>query len=177
MEKAALELHYDFEEQQKQVVATLEGTQHAKGEEAQRIRELQKERAKMEEEKKEQIKLMQDAASLEREAKARCRHLESKEDEAVHGIADSPLKNIANGLTSMIGIGKVFDNSAAEKQAAHWKDKRIEALQLENEHRQRRHQALSRMTEFATKIKGCTTEENMADAAVGALHEAIEALK
>ncbi len=88
--KAALELHHDFEEQQKKVVATLEGTHHAKGEEAQRIRELQKERAKMEEEKKEQMKLMQDAATLELEAEARRRHLESKEDEAVHGIADSP---------------------------------------------------------------------------------------
>ncbi len=44
------------------------------------------------------------------------------------------------------------------------------ALELHDE-------ALGRMTEFATRIKDCTTEENMADAAAEALHEATGALK
>ena len=178
MEKAAMELHEDFKAQERKVEDALEGTQRAKGEEARRIIELKKEREQLEENRKAEEVLLKDAAKLEREAEAQRHHLEEKEDEAIRDIASlGPLKSVANAFTRSVGIGDVFDDKAAEKQASHWRDKRIEALEKENECRQQRHSALSRMTEFATKIKNCTTEENMADAAADSLHEAIGVLK
>ena len=178
MEKAALELHEDFEQQAGKVEYTLEGTQKVQSKEALRIKELQKQRQQFEVAKQEQVKLMEDAHRLEREAEAGRRRIEEKEDEAISGIgSNNPLKLFANACTSMIGIGKVFDENEAEKKAAHWKERRVEALQVENKFRQQRYEALGKMTEFAMKIKECTTEENMAEVAVEALHYSIGALK
>ena len=93
MEKAALELHHDFEQQAGKVEYTLEGTQKLKKEEALRIKELQKQRQQFEAAKQEQVKLMEDAHRLEREAEAGRRRIEEKEDEAISGIgSNSPLK-------------------------------------------------------------------------------------
>ena len=178
MEKAALELHEDFEQQAGKVERTLEGTQKVQSKEALRIKELQKQRQQFEVAKQEQVKLMEDAHRLEREAEAGRRRIEEKEDEAISGIgSNNPLKLLVNGFTSVIGIGKVFDENESEKKAAHWKERRVEALQVENQFRQQRYEALGKMTEFAMKIKECTTEENMAEVAVEALHYSIGALK
>jgi len=178
MEKAALELHEDFEQQAGKVEYTLEGTQKVQSKEALRIKELQKQRQQFELAKQEQVKLMEDAHRLEREAEAGRRRIEEKEDEAISGIgSNNPLKLLVNACTSMIGIGKVFDENESEKKAAHWKERRVEALQVENKFRQQRYEALGKMTEFAMKIKECRTEENMAEVAVEALHYSIGALK
>ena len=178
MEKAALELHHDFEQQAGKVEYTLEGTQKVQSKEELRIQELQKQRQQFEDKKQEQMKLMEDAQRLEREAEAGRRHIEEKEDKAISSIgSNNPLKLVVNACTSMLGIGKVFDEHEAEKKAAHWKEKRIEALQVENKFRQQRYEALGKMTEFAMKIKECTTEQNMAEVAVEALHHSIGALK
>ena len=178
METAAMELHHEFKEEEKKVETALENTQKAKGEEAQRIIDKAKERQKMEEHQKEQRELMKDAQRLEREAETQRRETEMKEDEAVRsiGTANNSLKAMVNAFTSPFGF-KVFDEHAPEKQAQHWKERRIEALKKENEFRQQRYEALNRMTTFASKIKDCQTEENMAEAAAEALHEAIGALK
>ena len=48
---------------------------------------------------------------------------------------------------------------------------------MEQAIRRQRHTALSKMTEFATRIKNCDTEENMAKIAGDALHQAVGALK
>ena len=178
METAAMELHHEFKEEEKKVEAALESTQRAKGEEAQRIIDQAKEREQLEEKRKEQMELMKDAQRLEREAEAQRRETEMKEDEAIRSIGtpNNPLKAMVNAFTSPFGF-KVFDEHAPEKQAHHWKERRIEALKKENEFRQQRYEALNRMTTFAAKIKDCKTEENMAEAAAEALHEAIGALK
>ena len=178
METAARELHHEFKEEEKKVEAALENTQRAKGEEAQFIIDKAKERQQLEEHQKEQMELMKDAQRLEREAEAQRRETEMKEDEAVRsiGTANNPLKAMANAFTSPFRF-KVFDEHAPEKQAQHWKERRIEALKKENEFRQQRYEALNRMTTFASKIKDCQTEKNMAEAAADALHEAIGALK
>jgi len=178
MEKAALELHEDFEQQAGKVEYTLEGTQKVQSKEALRIKELQKQRQQFELAKQEQVKLMEDAHRLEREAEAGRRRIEEKEDEAISGIgSNNALKLLVNACTSMIGIGKVFDENESEKKAAHWKERRVEALQVENKFRQQRYEALGKMTEFAMKIKECKTEENKAEVAVEALHYSIGARK
>lgn len=178
MEKAAMELHDEFKREEKKVEDTLKKTQRAKGEEAQRIIDKAKEREQLEEQQKEQLKLMKDAQRLEREAEEQRRENEMKEDEAIKSIgsANNPLKGMINAFTSPFGF-KVFDEHAPEKKAQHWKEKRIEALKKENEFRKQRYEALKKMTNFASMIKDCQTEENMAEAAENALHQAIGALK
>ena len=178
MEKAAMELHDEFKQEEKKVESALVKTQKAKGEEAQRIEDKRKEREQLEVERQKEEELMKDAQRLEREAEAERRQTEMKEDEAIRSIGapNNPLKIMLNAFTSPFGA-KMFDERAAEKQAKHWKEKRIDALKKENEFRQQRYEALSRMTSFASKIKDCQTEANMAEAAADALHEAIGALK
>ena len=56
MAAAALELQRDFESQERKVITTLETTQRTRGEEAIRIEELKRERAKMEYNKQVQAK-------------------------------------------------------------------------------------------------------------------------
>ena len=176
MAKAALELHDEFEKQKEKVVGTLSNTQRAKSDEAIRIEDKAKERQELEEKQKHQQDLMKDAQRLEREAEAQRREMEAKEDEAIGSIQPiSGFKKLINGL---VGI-EIFDDgrATAERKAKHWKEKRIEALEKENEYRQMRYDALERMGSFAAKIQNCETEANMAAAAVDALHEAITALK
>ena len=169
MEKAAMELHDEFKQKEKK--------------EAQLIN-IGKERKQLEVERQKEEELMMDAQRLEREAEAECeaeaerQQMEMKEDEAIRSIGapNNPLKIMLNAFTSPFGA-KIFDERAAEKQAQHWKEKRIDALKKENEFHQQHYEALSRMTSLASKIKDCQTEANMAGAAADELHEAIEAVK
>ena len=177
MAKAALELHKEFKSEEEEVIKTLEKTQRAKGDEANRIEEKNKERKQLQLEHDKERKLMEDQHRLEREAEAERRIVEQKEDAAISSIGyTNPVKAVINAFTSHLGF-KVFDEHAAEKQAMHWKEKKIEALKKENEIRQKRHDALAKMTEFAAKMTECKTEQNMAEAAENALHEAVGALK
>ena len=180
MEEAALELHHDFVAEEKKVVDILENTQRARGKEAERIKELEKERQQMELEKKEQERLIDEHQSKEREAEARRRDLEQKEDQAISDL-DSVgpgkiLKRICNSLTSRVGV-KVFDEEAPEKKVELLKNSRREALEAEQAIRKQKHDSISRMTEYAAKIVDCQTEENMAECAEEALHKTIGALK
>ena len=169
MEKAALELHHDFEQQAGKVEYTLESCNEALG-----IQELQKQHQQFEDKKQEQMKLMEEAQRLEHEAEEDRRRIEEKEDEAISSIgSNSPLKLLVNGVMDMLGIGKVFENEA-EKKAAHWKERRIEALQVENKFRQHRWEALLKTTELGIEIKA---EQKMAEVAVDALFLSIGALK
>ena len=183
MEKAALELHGEFVAEEKKVEKTLEKTQKARGAEALRIKELQREREQMELKKQEQERLMKEHQAKESEAEVRRRDLEQKEDEAIAELgndsagASKIIKKLCNAMTSKIAWVEFFDNEASEKKAAALKECRREALQKEQEIRRQKHEALSKMTEFAAMIKNCDTEENMAECAEKALHQAIGALK
>lgn len=180
MEKAALELNNDFIKEEEKVVKTLEKTQKVRGAEALHIKEMQKEREEMERKKTLQEQLMKEHQKAEQEAEARRRDLEQREDKAIadfdSGGAGKIFKKICNSLTSKVGV-EVFDMGAPEKKLEALKNCRKEALEKEQAIRQQRHDALSKMTEFASKIKNCDTEENMAKIAEDALHEAIGALK
>lgn len=175
MAKAARDLQIKFTEEQVKVVNALKKTQLARGEEAKRIEDKNKEYAEAEEALKHQQKLMEDAQKLEKEAEKQRQQMEAKEDETLQSIPHATgFQKIINALFQT----EIFDDgTAARKTAQQWKEKRIEALEKENKFRKLRHEALDRMTTFATKMKNCTTEANMAEAATNALHEAITALK
>ena len=181
MEKAALELHGEFVAEEKNVEKTLEKTQKARGAEALRIKELKKEREQMELKKQEQERLMKEHQAKETEAEARRRDLEQREDEAIAELdsagASKIFKKLCNAVTSKVAGLEFFDSEAPEKKAAALKECRREALQKEQAIRAQKHEALSKMTEFAAMITNCDTEENMAECAEKALHQAIGALK
>ena len=175
MAKAAIELHQEFKKEEEKVVSALKKTQIARGEQAQKIEEKKREHAKAEENLKHQKKLMEDAQKLEKEAEEQRQQMEMKEDEAINSIQH------ATGIQKLINAmfqKEIFDDGSAGKQKAqHWKEKRIEALEKENQFRKMRYEALERMTTFAAKMKDCSTQAKMAEAATSALHEAITALK
>ena len=175
MQKAALALHQEFTNEQEKVVNALKKTQKARGEEAQRIEEKRREHAQVEENLKHQQKLLEDAKKLEKESEQQRQQMEMKEDEAINSIQQATgFKKFINAMFQT----EIFDDgSAAKQKAQHWKEKRIEALEKEKEFRKQRYEALDRMTIFAARMKDCTTQANMAEAATNALHEAISALK
>ena len=180
MEEAALELHHDFVAEEKKVIDILENTQRARGKEAKRVKMLEKECQQMELEQKVQERLIDEHQSKEREAEARRRDLEQKEDQAISDL-DSVgpgiiLKRICNSLTSRVGV-KVFDEEAPEKKVELLRNSRREALEAEQAIRKQKHDSISRMTTYAAKILDCQTEENMAECAEEALHKTIGALK
>ena len=176
-----LTLHGEFVAEEKKVEETLEKTQKARGAEALQIKELQREREQMELKKQEQERLMKEHQAKESEAEARRRDLEQREDEAIAELdsvdVSKIIKNLCNAVTSKFVGVEFFDSETPEKKAAALKECRREALQKEQEIRRQKHEAFSKMTEFAAMIKTCDTEENMAECAEKALHQAIGALK
>ena len=175
MQTAALELHDEFAKEKDKVVSAMQKTQRARGEEARIIEDKRREREQIEENLKHQQKLLADAKKLEKAAEEERMQMEMNESDAINSIQHaSGIKKFINALLQ----AEIFDDGSASKQKAqHWKEKRIEALEKEKEFRKQRYQALDRMTVFASKIKDCSTAQNMAEAATNALHEAISALK
>ena len=72
---------------------------------------------------------------------------------------------------------KVFDEEDAKTKAEKLRQNRIEALEAERAIREKRQKAMASMSAFAAKLKQCKNDEQMAECAVDALHEAIGALK
>lgn len=175
MQTAALELHNEFAKEKDKVVSTLKETQRARGEEARIIEDKRREREQIEENLKHQQKLLADAKKLEKAAEEEHMQMEMNESDAINSIQHaSGIKKFINALLQ----AEIYnDGSASKHKAQQWKEKRIEALEKEKEFRKQRYQALDRMTAFASKIKDCSTAQNMAEVATNALHEAISALK
>ena len=177
MEKAALELNEDFEEQEKKVIKTLEKTQKAKAIKDSKIQEEKEKRIQLEESLIHENDLIKMHQEKEKEAEMRSRAIEQQEDKAISEIGSLSIKSLINHFTSAaIGI-KIFDKEDAEKRAERLRQNRLDALEIEKEIRQKRQEALTRMSEFTAKLKQCKDDHEVAECAVLALHEAIGALK
>ena len=177
MEKAALELHHDFVAEEKKVVATLENTQNAKMIQASKVEEEKKKRIKLEEDIKLEQELIKDHQEKEIEAEARRRDLEQQEDKVISEIGTPNLKSLLNAFTTKcIGI-KIFREDDSETKATKLRQNRLDALDAAKAIREKRQEALANMSAFTTKIRQCSNDEEMAECAVEALHEAIGALK
>lgn len=173
MSKAADDLRREFDVEHEKAVLILEDTQKSRGDEANRIKELEKERLAAEERRKFQIELEKDAKRLQQEAEKDAREHEQKELKELN--SGDTLAAIVNGLTSMYGLGKVFKTSA--EKAENHKRLKEEARKRQSEAANMRSEALKSMTDFAIRIRDCQSEENMADVAVDALHQTAGALK
>ena len=177
MEKAALELHHEFVAEEKKVIEALENTQHAKKIQASKVEEERKKRIKLEEDIKHEEQLIKEHQDKEDEAKARRHDLEQQEDKAISEIGAPSFKSVVNGLTTKFMRFKIFDEDDAEKKAAKLRQNRLDALEAENAIRKKRQEALANMSSFTSKLKQCSNDQEMAECAVEALHEAVGALK
>ena len=180
MEKAARELANEFEKQKMKVVATLENTQRAKKVQASKIEDEKKKREELEEKIKLEETLIKEHQEQEREAEARRRELERKEDKAISEIGEvnfaNTMKALANGLTKPIGM-RLFETEDAKIKAEKFRQSRLDALKTEKEVREKRQEGMAKMSSFVANLKQCSNDQEMAECAVGALHEAIGALK
>ena len=177
MEKAALELRDDFEAEEKKVIKALKNTQIAKKIQASKVEEEKKKRIQLEEDIKREQELIKDHQEKEREAEARRRALEQKEDKAISDIGSVSFKSLANAFTTATLRVKVFDDDDAQKKAAKLRQNRLDALEAEKAIREKRQEALANMSAFTAKLRQCNNDQEMAECAVDALHEAIGALK
>ena len=180
MEEAARELADQFEEQKEKVIATLENTQRAKKVQASKIEDEKKKRKELEEQIKLEENLIKEHQEQEREVEARRRELERKEDKAISEIGEAKfvntMKALVNGLTKPIGM-KLFETEDAKIKADKFKQSRLDALRTEKEIRDKRQEGMAKMSLFVTKLKQCSNDQEMAECAMEALHEAIGALK
>ena len=116
MEKAAMEMHKDFEEQGEKVVEALENTEKAKEVQAQKVKEEKEKRIKLKEDMKRKQELIKEHQEKEDEAEVRRRSLELQEDEAISEIGLSTMKELVNAFTTTIVRIKAFDTKVAEKR-------------------------------------------------------------
>ena len=181
MEKAALELCTEFDAEEKKVEKILEETQRARGVEAEDIARLRNEREQIELKEKDKEQLLKECDEKEKVAEARRRYLEQEIDKVATDSILEPLKilvKIVNAITSHYAFGlKLFEDDDGVKRVALLKEPHREALQNEQSIRRERHEARSMMTELASKLKECDTDESMAKFAEEALHIAIGQFK
>ena len=177
MEKAALELHHDFVAQEKKVITTLEHTQNAKKIKASKVEEEKKRRIKLEEDMQHEQELIKDHQEKEKEAEARRRSIEQQEDKAISEIGAPGIISLANAITTKYIGFKIFKEDDPEVKATKLRQNRLDALEAEMAIREKRHQALANMSAFTAKLRQCSNDQEMAEYAVEALHEAIGALK
>ena len=178
MEKAALELHHDFEAEEKKVVATLKNTQRAKKVQASKVEEEKKKRMELEEAIKLEQELIKEHQEKEREAEARRRDLEHQEDKAISKIGSFTFKSLINAFTTtFVGVNAFDEDDRSETKATMLRRNRLDALEAEKVIREKRQEALANMSAFTAKLRQCANDQEMAECAVEALHEAIGALK
>ena len=179
MEKAALELHDDFEAQAKKVTAALENTQTAKQIQASKVEEEKRRRIQLEEDIKREQQFIKDYQEKEREAETRRRAIEQHEDKAISEIRSLSFgESLVNAFTTVLLFGtKVYNTEDADKRAASFRQNRLDALKAEKAIRDERYKALANMSAFTARLKQCVNDQEMAECAVDALHKAIGALK
>ena len=181
MAAAAEELHKDFEDEEMKVRGVANKTKREHGVQANLVRDKIQEEKDLKILHERQQKVLEDARKAEEEAERTYREYEMKEDEAIENLGDSGnfLTKIANGLTSRFLGARVFGEDPGTKQqkVGHWKEKKIEALERRKERESMRKEAYQQLTDFVVSIGRCNGEKEMAEAAVQALHKAIDGLQ
>ena len=177
MQKAANELHVDFNEQTGKVIVTLESTQRAKKDGYIKINDLKKKRAELEQKQKRANEKAAEAEAKIKEAESKEKEYELKEDESIKQLGNPNLLfTVVNALTTFAGVGPVVNEEDPKAKANAFKEKRIEALKLRNEAQKEKSDRLDEMASFAATLTSLDTGSNMAKIVVDALHQAIGAL-
>ena len=177
MAKAAENLQEEFESQEVKVNDALEEIQRRGSYEEIEIMELRAQQELAKVNVKEQEKLAREYAKLEADFRAERLRAERKEDKAMSSRSGF-LGRLGNAVTSMFGLGNLFDDSSdAAAKANRWRQRSIEKLENEKEHRKLKQEALQVMAELVHDIKSMEGKEKLADVAVKALHKASWSMK
>lgn len=181
MAAAAEELHKDFEEEALKVRGVAKKTKREQGAQATLVLEKKEEQEGLKIKYDHQQKVLEDARKAEAEAEQRFREYEMKEDAAIERLGDdgNVFTKLANGLTSKFLGARFFgeDSETKQQKLHHWKQKKMEALEKRKEREGMRRQAYEQLTDFAVSIGKCNGEKEMAEAAVKALHKAMDGLQ
>ena len=190
MAQTADELHSDFEKATDDVRDALENTQKAKGAEEEEKKTREKERQEFESRVKQAGQRQKNTLEAEAKAQALYDQAQAREDKAMDK-QDRSLSVLASAFTGTISAAKEAAPGHLEKATEEMKKigsgyieavkmanqekmKHLDELQKEREVRQK---AIVECIEFAEKIKRCEDHNELAEAAIEALHGSIGALK
>ena len=181
MAAAAEELHKDFDEEAMKVRGVAKKTKREQGAQAILVQDKMQEEKDLKVRHEHQQKVLENARKAEEEAERTYREYEMKEDEAIENLGDggNVLAKFVNGLTSKFLGARLFGDDPGTKQqkVGHWKEKKREALEKRKERESMRKEAYQQLTDFAVSIERCNGEKEMAEAAVKALHKAMDGLQ
>uniref|UniRef100_A0A1X7UXM9 Uncharacterized protein n=1 Tax=Amphimedon queenslandica TaxID=400682 RepID=A0A1X7UXM9_AMPQE len=178
MTKIAHELKEKFKMQAKKVEEALETSKIAKGEQAIRNKDLEIEQKIEEQKKKEYEKLVNRYYELAQEAKEEMRKYEKKVEKE---LARKEKRNTVFGVIKMVfsfpsDILGMTGGRSCEK-AQFFKEKAKEQLEIRLKMEQYHLEGLQKLSEFAGKLQHMTTEKEMAQVAIEALHKASGGLR
>ena len=181
MSAAAQDLHKSFDAEARKVEEVLESTQREEGEQERYAEQKRKEKVDFAKKQEDQQALLRMAAEKEREAEAKLRECELKEDKAIQDLGDDGglFKKLANGFTNkLLGVNAFGDSkeSKENKYEAINRNKR-EALEMRMKRENERLEAFKKLSEFTVLVKNCDDEEEFAKCSAQALHKAMEGLK
>ena len=175
MATAAEELHKDFEDESLKVEGVWKDTKKEKREEERKKKEI--------EEKLRKLEMDRIRAEMQREAseqghtesEKRYREAEEKQEKA-QASAASPVKAIVNAFVSPFGF-TAFDIEGDKERAKEYREEKLKHLDDMKQQREQRRAALEEIAVFAKRIIDCREDADLADAAIGALHEAMGGLQ
>ena len=180
MAAAAEQLHKDFEHEVMKVRGVAKKTKREHGAQATLVQELKQEEKELKIKHKHQEEVLEDARKAEEEAERRYREYEMKEDKAIEKLGRGKfLTKVANALTSRY-LGTHFfgeDPGTKQEKVGHWREKKREVLEKRKERESMRKEAYQQLTDFAVSIGRCNGEKEMAEAAMEALHKAMDGLQ
>ena len=181
MTKIADELKQKFKMQAKKVEEALETTETAKGEQAIRNKDLEIEQKIEEQKRQEYEKLVNRRYELAQEAKEEKMKYESKvEKELSKKEKSNMFIGLVKSVLSMLPLPGDFTGitSGISSEKVQWyKEKAKEQLEIQQKMEQYHLEGLEKLSEFASKLQHLTTEKEMAQVAIEALHKASGGLR
>lgn len=192
MAKAAEDLHKEFDTATTDVINALEDTQKAKGMQEDKKVQMKKDQEEFERKRKQVEVLQREAMEAEQKAEEFFHKAQEREDKALEsqgnfmnklsdafgkvlevGVAAATLKT-EQALQKLSEIG---DNSIYKEAMEKASEEKMKHLEDMKQQRDIRRQAVQQCIEFAERIKGCKSDEALAEVAIDALHNSVGALK
>ena len=184
MAGAAEQLSKEFDEQSKKVELALEDTMNTKGREEESKKETEKRRRELEISKEKSEKEVKEREKELEECEKRYLEAQRKQESA-ESSARNPFKQMANAIFSAAtapftrgqGGARLFDTDSDMKVAENYRKEADSYYKDMKEQRDVRRKALGDIAEFAKSIENCISDKELAEAAIGALQNAMGGLK
>lgn len=186
MEKAALELHKEFEEEKEKVISVIESTSKEKAEESIHKTEMKQEQEKMEAEKQKHDILVKKYYELAEEAKKERMKYEAEEDRELSKSHIGIMQIIGFAIIGSMpfarageSLERMYEKDVleSEQRAKRYAEKAKEKREIEREREQLHLEGLQKMVDFTCKIQSYSSASDLAKVAEDALHEACGALQ